>query len=84
MYVLLDFFLWKGPQLGPLRPMGPRSRAPAGVLEVPEAQIQDPSWGPRGPWGPDSGPHLGPKRPLVPRFHGVVPKFKKKKLFFFL
>ena len=54
------FFLWKRPQLGPLRPLvpkstasfgpqrplGPRYRDPAGALEAPGAQIQGPSWAP--------------------------------------
>ena len=40
-FVLLDFFFCKRPQLGPLRPLGPRSRAPARALKVSGAQIHD-------------------------------------------
>ena len=59
-FVLLDLFFWKRPQLGPFRPLGPRSRAPAGPsrllgprFRASGVQIQGPSWGPRGPWGPN-------------------------------
>ena len=82
MYVLLDFFFVK--------------RAPAGPLEAHGAQIQGPSWGPYGPWGPDtrlqlgpfrslgpgSGPQLGPKGPWGPDSMEWGPNRKKNTFFF--
>ena len=77
---VLFFFMWKGAYLGPLKPLGSRSRAPAGAKKA-SGSKSNAALGTLWPLGLRSSAPTGPLRPLGPRFSRVGSKQKKKNIF---